>query len=264
MTDSMERDLFAGTADYYVRYRSEYPAELIDRLVERFALDANSRVLDLGCGPGKLGLRFAPCVREVVGLDPDPGMLAAARQVADARGITNVRWVRGCAEEIDPALGEFTLATIGHAFHWMNQDRVLAGLYDRILSGGGVANVADARDSRHDSGFRDIVAEVKKRYLGERRRAGSGYYLPPKELHEAVIARSRFRMEEPIQCLQSRTWTIDEIVGHCYSTSSCSIAVLGDKKEAFEADLRAALAAANPSGVFVASQLVEANIARKG
>jgi SAM-dependent methyltransferase len=52
---------------------------------------APSRVLDFGCGVGRVVIPFANCASEVVGVDVSPSMLAEARRNCDAHGATNVR-----------------------------------------------------------------------------------------------------------------------------------------------------------------------------
>ena len=52
------------------------------------------------------------------------------------------------------------------------------------------------------------------------------------------------------QFVEEHTWTIETIIGNLYSTSFCSKNVLGDSSDAFEADLRAALLAHDPSGTY--------------
>ena len=48
-------------------------ARLIDAMVER-----GSRILDAGCGPGRVGAVLHACGHEVVGVDVDPELIAAA------------------------------------------------------------------------------------------------------------------------------------------------------------------------------------------
>ena len=56
-----------------------------------------SRVLDLGCGTGRLTLAVAAGGHRVVGIDPDPHSLAAAQQKP---GADNVTWVAGTSAQI--------------------------------------------------------------------------------------------------------------------------------------------------------------------
>src|SRR5690606_26464210 len=50
-------------------------ARLVDAMVPRGA-----RILDAGCGPGRLGGRLAELGHDVVGIDLDPALIAAAEQ----------------------------------------------------------------------------------------------------------------------------------------------------------------------------------------
>jgi len=51
-----------------------------------------SRVLDVGCGSGRLSLALAPVSRSVVGLDRDVPALEEARRRATAAGLANVEF----------------------------------------------------------------------------------------------------------------------------------------------------------------------------
>jgi SAM-dependent methyltransferase len=55
--------------------------------VERMDLTGCTTLLDVGCGPGTIGLSVASRLEHVYGLDYSPGMLAAFEENARARGI---------------------------------------------------------------------------------------------------------------------------------------------------------------------------------
>ncbi|HEY1419624.1 MAG TPA: class I SAM-dependent methyltransferase [Candidatus Dormibacteraeota bacterium] len=65
-----------------------------DRLVR------GQRVLDLGCGDGRLALGVAPVARTVVGVDPDPEAIAAARKNSRTARVGNVRFAVGAAQDL--------------------------------------------------------------------------------------------------------------------------------------------------------------------
>ena len=72
-------------------------ARLIDAMVGRSA-----RILDAGCGPGRVGAILFDCGHRVVGVDGDPALIAAAD--VDHPGPT---WLVGDLAELDlPARGE--------------------------------------------------------------------------------------------------------------------------------------------------------------
>lgn len=71
-------------------------ARTVDAMVGR-----NARILDAGCGPGRVGGRLHALGHTVVGIDVDPGLIAAAEE--DYPGPT---WVTGDLAEMDlPAQG---------------------------------------------------------------------------------------------------------------------------------------------------------------
>ncbi|WP_255437433.1 bifunctional 2-polyprenyl-6-hydroxyphenol methylase/3-demethylubiquinol 3-O-methyltransferase UbiG [Thalassobacillus sp. CUG 92003] len=74
-------DLFKGAASYYATYRPTYPSSLIRFLVDRFSLNGTQNLLDLGCGPGRLALRFSDWCEKIVGVDPEPEMIEEAQRL---------------------------------------------------------------------------------------------------------------------------------------------------------------------------------------
>jgi 2-polyprenyl-3-methyl-5-hydroxy-6-metoxy-1,4-benzoquinol methylase len=72
-------------------------ARLVDAMIGR-----GSRVLDAGCGPGRVGADLAVRGHTVVGVDADPELIAAARE-----DHPNPRWLVADLSELDlAALGE--------------------------------------------------------------------------------------------------------------------------------------------------------------
>lgn len=66
------------------------------------ALKAGDVVIDVGCGTGSLALllhEIEPCAR-VIGVDPDPEVLAIARHKAEAAGADKVEWRAGLGDAL--------------------------------------------------------------------------------------------------------------------------------------------------------------------
>jgi ubiquinone/menaquinone biosynthesis C-methylase UbiE len=167
MPGSPDASPFAGTARYYDRFRAPYAPAAFDCIIEAFGLGGSSRVLDLGCGPGRVAIPLSRAVAEVVAVDPDADMIAEGRRLAGER--RNIHWLRSRAEEVSPAAGPFRAATIGQAFHWMDRDRVLANLAGLIEDGGGLALVNPGRRRPQES-WEPVAARVVARFLGPQTR----------------------------------------------------------------------------------------------
>ena len=68
----------SDTVALRVALQEERAADLAARVQRLLApLAGDERVLDVGCGTGALALALAPHVREVVGVDSSPDLLAA-------------------------------------------------------------------------------------------------------------------------------------------------------------------------------------------
>jgi SAM-dependent methyltransferase len=263
VSESNKYDLkiYEGTAQYYSRYRPVYPPSLLRILRENFQLDGTGRLLDLGCGPGPVAIPLAHLFEEVLAMDPDDAMRAEGERIARERGVTNIEWRFGGSKDLSPSLGQFRLVTMGNSFHWMNRARTLEALYDLVTDGGGIAVVGEGAPIPPPpmTPWRAAINTVLKRYLGDRplpwensiflRQHLDAEAPPPEERHEAYILRSRFKDLVSYTESFDVEWTVDSMIGNLYSMSFCSRRVLGDRVDAFERDIRAAILAVEPSGI---------------
>ena len=259
-TEKYDLSIYEGTAWYYSRYRPKYPPALVSLLRENFRLDGTGRLLDLGCGPGPVAIALAHLFEEVLAMDPDEGMRAEGERIARERGISNLEWRFGGSKDLSPALGQFRLVTMGNSFHWMDRARTLEALYDLVTDGGGIAVVGEGAPIPPPpmTTWRAAINTVLKHYLGDRPlpwektiflRQHLDASPPAEERHEAYIERSRFKdLASYVESFDVE-WTVDSIIGNLYSMSFCSRRVLGDRVDAFERDIRAAILAVEPSGI---------------
>jgi SAM-dependent methyltransferase len=250
-TEKYDLTIYEGTASYYSRFRPKYPPSLVSLVRENFRLDGTGRLLDLGCGPGPVAIALAHLFEEVVAMDPDDAMRAEGERIARERGIRNIKWRFGGSKDLSSALGQFRLVTMGNSFHWMDRERTLDALYDLVTDGGGIAVVGEGAPIPPPpmTHWRAAINTVIKHYLGNRLLPWENPGPPPEQLHEAYIARSRFRDLVSYQESFDVEWTVDSMIGNLYSMSFCSRRVLGDRVEAFERDIREAVLAVEPSGV---------------
>ncbi|SIR94825.1 class I SAM-dependent methyltransferase [Micromonospora avicenniae] len=87
---------FSGdVATYYARHRLSYPPEVLDAIVGAYRLGPGDTVVELGCGTGQMSLPLASQVGTVVGVDPEPDMLALARRAALNAERANAAWLLG-------------------------------------------------------------------------------------------------------------------------------------------------------------------------
>ncbi len=246
-----ERDRrFRSTVSYYLAGRLRYPPSLIAAVAGALELGGDDRVLDLGCGPGFLAIAFASHVGEVVAMDPEPEMLAAARAAA-AGAPGRIGFVLGGSQSLGPALGRFSLATMGRSFHWMDRERTLAVLDTLIEPRGGVALFADRHPGAPENAWHAGWRQVRDRFA-ERDRDPR---LDNRD-HERVLRRSPFCAIRRLAERYRRQASVDELVARALSASTTSPEVLGSTRADFEAALRAAVAPYAEGGMV--AELVEA------
>jgi SAM-dependent methyltransferase len=252
--------IYLGAAAHYRSGRPAYSPELEAVLTRELGLDGNGRLLDAGCGPGVLTVRLAHLFGPVVGLDPDAGMLAEGARAADERGITNIRWVRGLAEDL-PAVapGPYRLVTFGQSFHWTDEQRVAEAVYDLLEPGGALALIVHTVAGRsrppapgvpaipHDE-IRALVAK----YLGSNRRAGQG--ISPQRSHrfEDVLIQTRFGAPQQlfVPGLPDLLRDSESVLSGYLSLASSAPHLYGDRLDDFAGEVRALLANRSAEGVF--------------
>jgi SAM-dependent methyltransferase len=264
-TWSWDESLFAGAAAYYEQGRLPYAPGLADVMAGSLALDGRGRLLDVGCGPGIVALRLASRFEAVVGLDPDPDMLAHASRAAVRQGIGNASWVCRRAEELPAGLGRFRAVTFAASFHWMDRPLV-ASAVAAMLDPGGAAVQVDAPGYRPDElaaeaqrgtlAFPpppdDALDQLRRQYLGPDRRAGRGIRNTSPAGEDEVFTQAGFRPAETVTVPDGRTLelTADDIVARVFSSSTTTPHLLGDRRGDFERDMRKVLAQASPPGRF--------------
>jgi SAM-dependent methyltransferase len=250
---------YAGSAPHYVRGRPPYSPALAPTLRAELGLDGTGRLLDVGCGPGTLALGLAPLFAEGIGVDPDADMLAEAERLARETGCANVRFVRGLAEELGALVeGRFRVVSFGQSFHRTERERVAEWVYDALEPGGAlvlVAPIALGRPVPASPGPPPIphaaLVAIVERYLGPRRRSGSGFSALPQDRWEDVLARTRFAGSlRTIFCpgVPDLIRSADEVLSGYLSLSWCAPHLFGDRLAAFADDVRAELARRSPDG----------------
>jgi ubiquinone/menaquinone biosynthesis C-methylase UbiE len=143
---------FEQVADLYERVRPSYPDEALGWLVERLRIGADSTVLDLGAGTGKLTRMLVGRVAHVTAVEPGPEMLAQLRgAVPEAEAIL------GAAEAIPLADDSVDAVVCGQSFHWFRTEEALREIHRVLRSGGGVGLIWNVRDP-DDSLQRQITA----------------------------------------------------------------------------------------------------------
>jgi SAM-dependent methyltransferase len=252
--------VFQGTSEHYRTGRNPYAPGLADALRTALGLDGHGRLLDVGCGPGMATLPLAHLVDAVVGLDPDPGMLAEAERAAGELGVGNASWVRMRAEDLPDGLGSFRVITFASSFHWMDRPVVAAAVHDMLEPGGAVVQIdlwhqpppELHRAGPHPSIPEAAIDDLRVRWLGADRRAGQGFRNTSPSGEDEIFQAAGFAPEEIVKVPDDRILerSTDEVVAWVLSSSPTAPHLFGDRLADFERELREVLVEASPDGIF--------------
>jgi ubiquinone/menaquinone biosynthesis C-methylase UbiE len=253
---------FATTAELYEQYRPPYSAEFFRAVAQKLALSKRHALIDLGTGPGLLALGFAPYAGRVVGVDPEPEMLAAAGAAATRAG-ADVAFVEGRAEDLPETIGSFDVVTIGRALHWMDHG-ALAPLFARLVAPGGAIVVCASftiRDGRNPwLGDYDAARRAwsDKKLL---RDASKG-----EQTHRNladVLGPAGFGVVETVSVETAHQVSAEDLARRVLTFSPSSPAALGNRVDAMLADIEARLAPYGRDGLLAETLVAWANVAQR-
>ncbi len=108
---------YSPAADAYNKARPGYPKNLIHRVVEVARLSSNSKILEVGCGPGTATVAFAQLGCSMVCLEPNPDFCHLAQQ--NCEPYPNVEIRNTSFEEWTPETEKFDAVLAASAFHWI-------------------------------------------------------------------------------------------------------------------------------------------------
>jgi SAM-dependent methyltransferase len=198
---------------------------------EHLHLSSRHRLLDLGCGPGWLGVAFAPFVGTVVAVDPEPTMLEAAHAAA-AEAKVCIELVEGSSYDLGSHLGMFQAVTIGRAFHWMDRGDTLRRLDALIEPNGALILFNDVRPEVPENVWYKRYTELIDGYTNINTR------IPPDRLrHEAILLESTFNQLERIGVIERRVVPIERLVDRALSMSTSSPEQLGSLSDQLAKEL---------------------------
>lgn len=229
---------FQSAAQHYLAGRPAYAPRLIRHVAELTGLQADDRLLDLGCGPGMLAGAFAPLVHEVVAIDPEPEMLRIAEAEFGAAG--NIRFIRGSSFDLSPSLGRFHLVTMGRSFHWMDRAATLRVLDGMIDPDGAVvlfdSETTDLSENAWTAEYRALLRRYAEDDTGHARRRGGTWVR-----HEGILLDSVFNVLDQISAIERRQVSVQQLVDRAFSRSSTAPQRLGDRAPRLAAEIEALL-----------------------
>lgn len=215
-------------AAHYV-HRPPYPPELFTYLAEIAPL--RRRLLDLGCGEGKLARPLSAVFEEVTAVDPSAAMMQLGRSL-ERGNAANINWVLARAEEA-PLSGRFDLTTFAASIHWMDPDLLFAKLRRHVAPDHVLAFVEG--DTPHhppwEADWQSFLGKWVPLVTG--RPVGSKAWRDFRSKHIASVAvvETKEFLSQPFR------QTVEDFVRCQHSRNTFSMDNLGERVETFQGEL---------------------------
>jgi SAM-dependent methyltransferase len=253
---------FASTASTYEHLRPPYPAEFFRRVAQKLGLSERCALIDVGTGPGLLALGFAPYVGRIVGVDPEPAMLDAARQAAPRAGHA-LTLIEGKAETLAAGVGTFDIVTIGRALHWMDRDATLARLDGLVARDGTILICASFSVTDGRNPWLDGYNEIRRRWSPAKLWEEAGKGTRAHRDLPAFFRGSAFAPTELVAVETSHTVSMQDLAQRTLTYSSSSPEALGDNVEAMLRDVESHLASFSRDGLIAETIVSTAQIVKR-
>ncbi len=182
-------------------------------LVEKLNISARHKVLDVGCGTGRLTLKLIDKVDHITGIDPSLQRIEIAHRKLTQMNPGNVTFELGSSDDIC-RYGEdvFDVVYLNAVFHWINdKEEALNNIY-RVLKPGGRLGICTG-DKDHPFTVKIILNEVLRK--AEITDEGADFSAPVNTVElDSLLKKSGFRVikiklkrdpwyfETPAKCLE--------------------------------------------------------------
>ncbi len=251
--------LFDQAAEAYDKARPTYPEALVDHALERGGLTTGSRVVEVGCGTGKLTELLADRGLRVDAVDPGPNMIEVARRRVGSSA--SVTFHIGRYEDVELPEAAFAGVFSATAFHWVEPEIGWRKAASQLVSGGTIALLShifvpdEESAAVHDALLGvlrerepDIAAgwpdprELQTVLAGVAARAGNASatwdWLMNDGQHRLQVGVAAELFEDVEVTTETRTIeeTADELVEHFRTTSLCHRLEPARREALLEAD----------------------------
>ncbi|MEH2015826.1 class I SAM-dependent methyltransferase [Nostoc sp.] len=120
-TDLEQRkNWYSPAAEAYNKARPRYPQDLIQQVVEVAQLSTDSKILEVGCGPGTATVAFAQLGCSMICLEPNLDFFQLAQH--NCQPYSNVEIYNTSFEEWELKPFEFDAVLAASSFHWISPE----------------------------------------------------------------------------------------------------------------------------------------------
>jgi ubiquinone/menaquinone biosynthesis C-methylase UbiE len=127
---------FSNRVENYVKYRPDYPPQVLDVFRDRMNLQKSSIVADIGAGTGISSKMFLENGNFVCAVEPNATMREAAKEFL--KDFPRFRIIEGTAENTNLPDASVDFVVAAQAFHWFDREKTRAE-FRRVLRRNGYA-----------------------------------------------------------------------------------------------------------------------------
>ena len=164
------------------KFRPPYPNEMYKTLIALLG-DENGRVLDVGCGQGKVAPTLVDRVRGVDAVDFSVEMIRVGKSLANGDH-PNLRWIHERVEET-PLHPPYNMISAGSSIHWMEWS-VVFPRFKEVLTADGYLVIFD--------GDRPIASPWHDAELSLIRKYSTNKHYEQMDLIQELVDRGHFKL----------------------------------------------------------------------
>lgn len=201
-----QRDTFDEVASLYDAVRPSVPASLLTTLLREAGIGEGTRLLEVGCGSGKLTVPLARHGARITAVDPGEALLSACRKGLGPLALPDgqVALVPTTFEAFAPELyAPFEVVVCCQAAHWVAPEVFLARSAQALRSGGSLALLWHL-DTSAETPFWKATQSLYDRYMPDADEK------PPRTLFDHLRIYTE-RLEAPgdfdLQVVHREPWT---------------------------------------------------------
>jgi ubiquinone/menaquinone biosynthesis C-methylase UbiE len=159
MKNTVER--FSNRVENYIKYRPNYPKEILEVFRDEMNLTENSVIADIGSGTGISARLFLENGNRVFGVEPNAPMREAAEDFL--KEFPRFQSVDGTAENTNLPDSSVDIVIAAQAFHWFDKDKTPLEFRRILRNGGFTALIWNERQLDSNAFLRDYE-ELLKNY----------------------------------------------------------------------------------------------------
>ena len=165
-------------------------------LIQKISLKGTEKILDLGCGDGKVTAEISKIVSEgsIIGVDNSAGMIQLATDRHPSEIYSNLSFQEMDAKNLD-FNDRFDLIFSNAVLHWVkDQKPVIKGMFKSLKQGGRILIQMGGKGNA--SGIVDVLSElrVEKRWYSYFNRFSFPFYFPGADEYEALLTDCGFKL----------------------------------------------------------------------